>query len=271
MAHPSTWLNTADRSEPSGADGEGPIGADLHFDREDLDVCIVLLTVIGVLIASSYFGSGARTEWLVSTLDAIGLDGLGGRIDHAMNASVHLEFNRKAYFALTRILFYLVPAFLVGRFVLRRPMAYFGWRIVWGWRHLRIYFVLYGLMLPLVLLASTQQSFQDTYPFYTPNGSEGVWPWFVVWELLYFGQFIALELFFRGFGVHGLASRLGILAVPVMVVPYVTIHFSKPLPEAIGSIVAGSVLGVVSLRQGTAFWGGVLHWSVAITIDVLAF
>ena len=245
--------------------------ADLGFGREERDATIVLLTVTGVLIASRYLGSGNQIRWLLNVLDGLGLDGLGDRLDHAMNESVHRRFNRRAYFAVFRMVVYLVPAYLVGRWVLRRRMADLGWRVAWGWRHVRIYVVLYGLMLPVVLLASTQQSFQDTYPFYVPNQFESVWPWFALWELLYFGQFIALELFFRGFGVHGLAPRLGILAVPVMVIPYVTIHFGKPMPEAIGSIVAGAVLGVVSFRQGSAFWGGVLHWSVAITIDGLAY
>ncbi|MGI9602552.1 MAG: CPBP family glutamic-type intramembrane protease [Acidimicrobiales bacterium] len=244
---------------------------DLRFGRPEFDVTVVLLTVTGVLIASRYLGSGNEIQWLVTSLETVGLDGLADRLDHAMNESVHRRFNRRAYFAIFRMFIYLVPALLVGRLVLRRHMRDLGWRLGWGWSHLRVYVALYALMVPLVLLASTQQSFQDTYPFYTPNELESVWPWFVAWELLYFGQFIALELFFRGFGVHGLAPRLGILAVPVMVVPYVTIHFGKPMPEAIGSIVAGAVLGVVSLRQGSAFWGGVLHFGVAITIDVLAF
>lgn len=247
------------------------LGSELGFGRAERDASIVLLTVMGVLIASNYLGSGSDSEWLVNILDALGLDTLAERLEHAMQESAHRSFNRRVYFAVFRMVIYLAPAYLVGRWLLRRPMTELGWRIGWGWRHLRVYVVLYGLMLPLVLLASTQQSFQDTYPFYTPNELESVWPWFVVWELLYLGQFIALELFFRGFGVHGLFTRLGIMAVPVMVVPYVAIHFGKPMPEAIGSIVAGAVLGVVSLRQGGAFWGGVLHWSVALTIDVLAY
>ena len=247
------------------------MGPDLEFGPAERDVTVVLLTVTGVLIASRYLGSGSQISWLVTGLDALGLDGLGGRLDHAMNESVHQAFNRRAYFAIFRMVVYLAPAYVVGRWVLRRRMSTLGWRVDRGWHHLRVYVGLYALMLPLVLLASTQASFQDTYPFYTPNELESLWPWFVLWEVLYLGQFIALELFFRGFGVHGLAPRLGVLAVPVMVVPYVTIHFGKPLPEAIGSIVAGSVLGVVSLRQGSAFWGGVLHWSVAISIDVLAY
>lgn len=244
---------------------------DLTFGRAERDVVVVLAVVTGVLIASRYLGSGAQVQWLVTTLDTVGLDGLAGRLDHAMNDSAHLRFNRRVYFAVFRMVVYLVPALLVGRYVLGRSMRELGWRIDPDWSHVRVYVALFALMVPVVLVASTLDSFQETYPFYTPNDAESVWPWFVVWELLYFGQFVALELFFRGFGVHGLAPRLGILAVAVMVVPYVTIHFGKPMPEAIGSIVAGAVLGVVSLRQGSAFWGGVLHFGVALTIDVLAY
>jgi uncharacterized protein len=53
-------------------------------------------------------------------------------------------------------------------------------------------------------------------------------------------------------------------------VPYCMIHFSKPLPEALGAIVAGVVLGTLSLRTGSILGGAMLHVAVAVTMDVLA-
>jgi uncharacterized protein len=48
------------------------------------------------------------------------------------------------------------------------------------------------------------------------------------------------------------------------------IHFHKPFPEAIGSIIGGFVLCWLALKT-RSIWGGVfLHVAVALTLDVLA-
>ena len=46
------------------------------------------------------------------------------------------------------------------------------------------------------------------------------------------------------------------------------IHFGKPMPETFAAIVAGCLLGWMALRTRSFLWGVVLHWSVAITMDV---
>ena len=56
-------------------------------------------------------------------------------------------------------------------------------------------------------------------------------------------QFIGVEVFFRGFLVLGLAPRMGVMAVYVSVIPYVMIHFAKPMLETLGAIVAAIALG----------------------------
>jgi uncharacterized protein len=87
---------------------------------------------------------------------------------------------------------------------------------------------------------------------------------------MYALQFIALEFFFRGFLVGGLGRHIGILSVPVSVIPYMMIHFVKPLPEAAGSVFAGFVLGWLAWKT-KSIWGGVcVHCAVAATMDLLA-
>jgi hypothetical protein len=55
-----------------------------------------------------------------------------------------------------------------------------------------------------------------------------------------------------------------------MVVPYMMIHFQKPAAEAFGAVIAGSVLGVLSLRTLT-IWGGIfIHCAVAVSMDVMS-
>jgi len=135
-------------------------------------------------------------------------------------------------------------------------------------RHAWIYVALFLLVLPLVIAVSFTQAFQHAYPFYKlANRSAGD---LLAWELMYALQFLSLEFFFRGFLLHGLKRSLGAHAIWVMVVPYVMIHFEKPLAETLGAILAGLALGTLALRTRSIWCGVLIHMSVAITMDLLA-
>jgi hypothetical protein len=141
----------------------------------------------------------------------------------------------------------------------------FSWR---GFRdHVRLYALLFLLVFPLAWLMSRTQAFQRIYPFYS-LANRSVFD-FVAWEALYAAQFLGLEFFFRGFMLHGTKRSLGVHAVWVMVIPYCMIHFGKTWTESLGAIVAGLVLGTISLRTNS-IWGGVaIHVAIAITMDLL--
>jgi membrane protease YdiL (CAAX protease family) len=125
-------------------------------------------------------------------------------------------------------------------------------------------------MLPLIYLVSQHQSFLLKYPFYKPSLNEPLYEYFLWWEILYFIQFIGVEFFFRGFLIHATKHRFGIYSVYVSLLPYVMIHFGKPFPETIGAIAAGLVLGLLSYKSKSVIPGIFLHYSVAITMDILA-
>jgi membrane protease YdiL (CAAX protease family) len=135
-------------------------------------------------------------------------------------------------------------------------------------QHAWIYVVLFLLVLPFVVGVSFTTPFQRQYPFYKlANRSTFD---FVSWEILYSLQFLSLEFFFRGFLLHGLKRSIGAHAIWVMIVPYVMIHFEKPLPETLGAILAGLALGTLALRTRSIWCGVLIHMSVAITMDLLA-
>lgn len=146
----------------------------------------------------------------------------------------------------------------------------FGLNASTGLKEAKGYLLLLAIMLPLVLLVSFLPSFQSTYPFWKPVDFSALWPGLLIWELAYALQFFALEFFFRGFIVHGCKHTFGWYAVPVMMIPYVMIHFSKPLPEALGSIAAGWVLGMLSFHSNSIWWGVLMHITVAWTMDFLS-
>lgn len=134
--------------------------------------------------------------------------------------------------------------------------------------HLWIYAALYAAIFPVLVYISGTPAFQNTYPFYrlAPRS----WPDFLVWEALYGSSFVALEFFFRGLMLFPLRRSLGSNAIFVMCVPYCMVHFHKPVPEVVGAVFAGVLLGTLALRTRSV-WGGVLlHVAVAWSMDVLA-
>jgi membrane protease YdiL (CAAX protease family) len=161
----------------------------------------------------------------------------------------------------------LIPLAVVVLVLRMRPRD-IGFRVRGTLRHVPIYLVLFLAVMPFVYLASLRGNFQARYPFYL-GASQGGWH-FWGYELCYFVQFFSLEAFFRGFIIFPLFKRFGYYAVLIMVIPYCMIHFNKPLPETLGAIVAGMILGVLALRSGSFYLGVVIHFAVALAMDVLA-
>ncbi|MCA8911987.1 MAG: CPBP family intramembrane metalloprotease [Planctomycetes bacterium] len=130
----------------------------------------------------------------------------------------------------------------------------------------------YGVMLAIVLVgvwwASTRPGFTRMYPMVKPwYWKNWSWVMLLAWWGIYALQFFAVEFFFRGWLLFTLEKRFGCAAIAIMVVPYCMIHFHKPLPEALGAIVAGTVLGWMALRTRSIWGGWLVHVSVAVTMD----
>jgi membrane protease YdiL (CAAX protease family) len=134
-----------------------------------------------------------------------------------------------------------------------------------------IYGVLYLIVMVGVVWASTRENFTHMYPMIKPWYCE-TWCWAVLLSFwaLYALQFFAVEFFFRGFMLFTLERRMGMSAVAVMLVPYCMIHYHKPLPEALGAIVAGAVLGWMALRTRSIWAGWMVHVAIAISMDLLS-
>jgi len=163
-------------------------------------------------------------------------------------------------------MYFVVPA-LVVRVVFGQRLRDYGLTLT-GWKgHLPLYLLLFLPVAGLVLLVAGSADFQRKYPLYhDPVGVADL----LLWELGYAVQFFSLEFFFRGFMIHGVRDKLGAAGVFAMVMPYVMIHFTKPLYETIGAVVAGSVLGLLSLRTGSIAGGVFIHTAVAWAMDLAA-
>jgi hypothetical protein len=145
-----------------------------------------------------------------------------------------------------------------------------GLRVRGTLRDAPVYALIYVLFMPVVWLVSQSPDFQRTYPFYPPARQGRLGGDFVAFEAVYCLQFLGVELFFRGFLVLGLKRAIGLSSVLVMLAPYCMIHYYKPMPEALGSIGAGLLLGLLAWRTGTIVYGWFLHYAVALSMDLLA-
>jgi len=220
---------------------------------------IVFLVTIVLLVVFQYFGKPESYRGtLAATLQPFFSTLLGSRA--AMAPYAH-------WGASSIVLRVLIP-FAIILFVFREPLANYGWRWRGTARHVPMYVALYLLMLPLIFWASTQASFQQKYPFFKGAAQGGATFW--LYELFYGAQFLGVEFFFRGFLTFALFRRFGYNALLIMAIPYVMVHFNKPLPETFGALGAALILGSLALRAGSCIPGVFLHWAVGITMDVLA-
>jgi membrane protease YdiL (CAAX protease family) len=163
----------------------------------------------------------------------------------------------------------LIPLLVIVLVLKERPTDY-GLKVR-GWYHgWKIYLAFVAVMVPLVWVFSAEARFQASYPFYKVRTADEIGPELLRWEILYALQFVALEFFFRGFIVHGTKHQFGAYSTFVMTVPYCMIHFGKPMPECVASIVAGVALGLMSLATRSVWLGAALHVSVAWGMDICA-
>ena len=166
------------------------------------------------------------------------------------------------------IFFYLIPPIIVIKFIFKEKLSNYGLGLTNAFSEYKVYLIMLMVMIPLVLFFSRTASFQQRYPFYVLKKGESIYPNLLLWECLYFLQFFALEFFFRGFLLHGTKSQFGYYSVLVMMIPYCMIHFGKPFPETLAAIIAGIVLGTLSLKSNSIWMGVFIHCTVALTMDI---
>lgn len=177
------------------------------------------------------------------------------------------ELYALTWWAFTRIGGYILPL-VVWKAIFRKDSVLdFGLRTKGFLEHAWIYAMFVGVMIPTMIIVSQQPDFGTYYPFY--KNATRSWMDFLTWEAMYVGQFFALEIFFRGWWVRACRS-FGAGAIMCMVVPYCMIHYGKPYLEACGAIVAGTVLGSLSMKTKSIYAGFLVHITVAILMDFLA-
>ncbi len=238
--------------------------SELKIRSEDRRIYIITACIAVLLTCKEYFGKASIFKsWRTESIDSWKRE-LAAYFFEGESSSLHSLI----FWAASCVLFYLLIPMLIRRILFPDEPSLFQWKLP------KSHWMIYGGMLIFMILpligASYLNSFQQTYPFvYIPKG-EHFGQTLLLWELAYFFQFVAVEYFFRGFILFSFEKYLGNIAVLVPLLPYVMIHFGKPFPETIGAIVAGLVLGTMALRSRSILPGILVHFSIAIGMDLLS-
>lgn len=232
----------------------------------DFKVVMVCITVAISLLLINYCSSFENTVNLIRALNPNSANVVNkffyeGQLD---------QLYRLTHWNLVLTISYLLIPIFIIKIIFKEPLKNYGLNFNNGLSDYKLFLIMLVIMIPVVFAISFNSNFQAKYPFYQLNQNETINYKFVIWELEYFFQFFTLEFFFRGFLLHGLKNRFGYYSVFIMTIPYCMIHFTKPMPEAIASIIAGIVLGTFALRSRNIWLGVFIHCSIAITMDVFA-
>lgn len=235
----------------------------------DSKTVIVLITVAVALTAQNFASHPSDVRPVAGFVARlVGGDEAAESVREWLAERSSTQLGRLTWWACTAYATYVLIPLLVIVFVLREKPTDYGLKLR-GWYHgWKIYLVFVAVMVPLVWVFSAEARFQASYPFFRVDYPSEVGSDLLRWEILYALQFVALEFFFRGFIVHGTKHRFGAYSTFVMTVPYCMIHFGKPMPECVASIIAGVALGLMSLATRSVWLGAALHVSVAWGMDI---
>jgi membrane protease YdiL (CAAX protease family) len=233
-------------------------------DQIDYRPMVALTLVCFILTFQEYYG---RPDFYVRVLHDVLARWVKAHPGSIWNIQRYDEIYMRGWWAVTRIIGYVLPLAVWPIFFRHDKLADFGLRGRGFAQHAWIYALCVVVMMPVLVLVSMQPDFADYYPMYKLAGRS--WLDFLIWELLYLGQFFGLELFFRGWWLRAMRS-FGSGAIWSMVVPYCMIHYGKPYLETSSAVIAGVVLGSLAMRTRSIYAGFLVHATVAVTMDILA-
>lgn len=239
------------------------------LDRFDARVTVIMTVAAVMLLVFRKLGSSGTFE--------------GQLAPEALRGHPRLSVLGDYYWFLSCFVMLGVVPFVTLRLLERGPLDRERYGLGLGdWRAgLKWLGVLLGVMLPIVFVVSRDPAFYRYYPLNGQLGDQAVtalrgqgpadfFVWFAVYELLYVVYFVGWEYFFRGFLQFGLWPRWGFDTILVANIPFALMHAGKPLPEALGSIVAGFALGLLVWRTRSFWWAFVLHAVIAVSMDGFA-
>jgi membrane protease YdiL (CAAX protease family) len=228
--------------------------------KADLRPYVALVMMATILAMQEYYGN--RIWFDVAVLPWLRKLEVTHPGFKALKYDELIEFG---WWSFSRAAGYSAPFFLWRFFFPKDSIRDFGLRTKGFYDHVWIYGLFLAVVIPSMYVVAQAPDFGTYYPFY--KNSSRSWADFLMWEAMYFAQFFALEMFFRGFILGALRRSFGSGAIFAMCVPYCMIHFGKPYLECCGAIIAGVALGSLSMKTKSIYQGFMLHITVAALMD----
>jgi hypothetical protein len=167
---------------------------------------------------------------------------------------------------LFRLAYLFIPVTIIWFFA-DRDIPLYG--LSWKNHKPKLYWILLLCMLPLIAGASFLSDFLDYYPRFRRLDAYNPPAWKLwCYELCYGLDFTSIELFFRGFVVIAFARYVGMNAILPMAAFYLSIHYGKPIGEAISSFFGGAILGVIAYHSRSVFGGIMVHAGIAWLMEI---
>jgi membrane protease YdiL (CAAX protease family) len=232
---------------------------------------LFVITAIVLSLQEYYGGRDFYDDHLRPALRAVeaGQASLPFGLSKYVKLAKYSELYSYSWWAFSRVFGYVAIPMITWKIVFRKDsLLDMGLRVRGFLRHAWIYGLCLAVVIPAVVIVARTPDFGNYYPFYKQSSRS--WFDFLMWESMYFAQFFALEIFFRGFWLSGLRKSLGSGAIFAMCVPYCMIHYGKPYLEAAGAVVAGIALGSLAMRTKSIYSGFLVHITVALLMDTLA-
>ena len=199
------------------------------------------------------------------------------------------RFNRSAtsynqYVVGNLIGLFFVPILTIF-FVFRENPDRYGFALTSSKRTWLVVGVLFATLFVAMLAVSRWSAFQAYYPLFknypefisifAPNVYPKISPWvsgpmLLIYAEASYGLYLfCWEFFFRGYLLFGLQRSVGWAAVLLQAIPFGLLHYGKPTTEFAASFGAGIILGIIALSAKSFVPCFVLHWSAAVSFDLL--
>lgn len=153
--------------------------------------------------------------------------------------------------------------------LMREPLKSYGLGLGKVKLGLKICLLFYVLYAPLFVIFFASSGFQEHYGVITKNITS--WPqfWWKEGPAVFFFM-LKTEFFFRGFLLFGIKKRYGAYAAILLtMIPFVLVHLVKPEIETFGAFPVGLALAYLAIRTESIWYGFLLHWSLALSLNGL--
>jgi len=177
----------------------------------------------------------------------------------------HIQLSVRALWAALHLLFYAIIPWTVAKGIGLTSVD-IGLKAGTIWPSRRLLMGVTISAVPVVLLVSYTPGFLRAYPMFRTLRID--WHATGAWLPLFASYLFSIEFFFRGFLPAMLTPALGRYSLFVALIPYVATH--SFLPEAIGAVPVGILLGMLRMQVGSLWPGYLAHLAVALEIELIA-